>query len=207
MSFVTDLPHPLEVATVDLVRALEGSLAQRAPIDIADGGRRAAVMLVLYDRAGQAHLLLTKRAAGLSSHPGQVSLPGGSHEPGDPDLMTTALRETHEEVGIPPAALRVIGRLDDVNTRVSGFLVRPFVAYAEDAPAPVPADAEVARVMEVPVGAILAIDAVLPEAAGIATLRYPLDGEDVWGATARILRTFAALSRDALDASASSERA
>jgi hypothetical protein len=62
----------------------------------------------------------------------------------------------------------------------------------------VPADDEVARVMEVPVSEILRVDAALPHDAGIATMRYPLDGEDVWGATARILRTFSAVARCAL---------
>lgn len=174
---------------------LERALAGHRPTDDAGPGRKAAVMITLFDQGDEAHLLLTKRASHLPSHPGQISLPGGMHEPDDPTLMHTALRETQEEVGIVADQLRVLGRLGDVNTIASGFLVRPFVAVARRAIAPVPADGEVARIIRVPLREVLTIDAGLPERAGIATLRYPLDGEDVWGATARILRLFCSVAR------------
>lgn len=191
-------PPTAPLSADDLARAMARSLARRAHRDIDVGGRRAAVLMLLFDRAGEAHLLLTKRAEHLPSHPGQISLPGGVREDSDPSLMHTALRETHEEVGIAPDRVRVLGRLDDVDTIATGFLIRPFVATADGPLAPVPADDEVARVMEVPVAEILRVDALLPADAGIATMRYPLDGEDVWGATARILRTFSAVARCAL---------
>lgn len=186
------------IATAGLGPVLAAALARRAPRDLADPGRRAAVLLLLYDRLGEAHLLLTKRSDHLPSHPGQVSLPGGGCEPRDRDLMHTALRETEEEVGIDRAQVRVIGRLDDVNTMGTGFIIRPYVGVADTAPTPRPADAEVARIIEVPVAEVLQVDAGLPPNAGIALMRYPLDGEDVWGATARILRTFSDVARSAL---------
>lgn len=186
------------VATAGLGRALEAALAARRARDLDDPGRRAAVLLLLYDRTDEAHLLLTKRADHLPSHPGQISLPGGGRDPGDADLMDTALRETEEEVGIGRDEVRVIGRLDDVNTMGTGFIIRPYVGVADTAPTPRPADAEVARIMEVPVAEILQVDAGLPPGAGVALMRYPLDGEDVWGATARILRTFSEVARRAL---------
>jgi 8-oxo-dGTP pyrophosphatase MutT (NUDIX family) len=191
-------PPTAPLRSGDLARALTVSLAGRAHRDIAEGGRRAAVLMLLFDRADQAHLLLTKRSEHLPSHPGQISLPGGVREATDESLMHTALRETHEEVGITPDLVHVLGRLDDVDTIATGFLIRPFVAVARGPLSPVPADDEVARVMEVPVAEILRVDAALPADAGIATMRYPLDGEDVWGATARILRTFSAVTRCAL---------
>jgi 8-oxo-dGTP pyrophosphatase MutT (NUDIX family) len=187
------------VGTRALSDALEDTLAGRPALDILDApGRRAAVLLLLFDRDDEAHMLLTKRSDELPSHPGQVSLPGGVRDPADPSLAATALREAEEEVGVDPEGVRLLGRLDDVNTIASGFLVRPFVAEATTAVRPVPRQAEVARVLEVPVGQILRIDAGLPADAGIRTLRYPLAGEDVWGATARILRTFCGVARDAL---------
>jgi 8-oxo-dGTP pyrophosphatase MutT (NUDIX family) len=191
-------PPTAPLSTGALARALAGPLSRRAHRDISVHGRRAAVLMLLYDRAGEAHLLLTKRSEHLPSHPGQVSLPGGVRETSDASLMHTALRETHEEVGIAPDRVRVLGRLDDVNTMATGFLIRPFIATADASVTPVPADDEVARVMEIPVSEILRVDAALPHDAGIATMRYPLDGEDVWGATARILRTFSAVARCAL---------
>lgn len=187
------------VGAAALAAALEPALAARRSVDLDEGrGRRAAVMIVLFDRAARAHFLLTKRASHLPSHPGQISLPGGMLDPGDPTLMHTALRETQEEVAIPPDALRVLGRLDDVDTIASGFLIRPFVSVALEPPDPQPAAGEVARVIEAPVDELLALDAALPPNAGYRAVRYPLDGEDVWGATARILRTFAAVVRQAL---------
>lgn len=196
-------PSPAQTAAAPLAAALERALAARVAVDLEDHrGRRAAVLIVLYDRDGRAHLLLTKRSPHLPSHPGQVSLPGGAMEPGDADLMHTALRETHEELAIEPRALRVVGRLDDVDTIATGFLIRPFVAVAAVPPSPRPADGEVARVIEARVDEVLALDAALPADAGYAAVRYPLDGEDVWGATARILRTFAGVTRAALAAGA-----
>ena len=161
-------------------------------------GRRAAVLLPLYDRDGRPHIILTKRTTNLPAHPGQVSLPGGQRDPDDLDLRTTALRETYEELGIEPASVDVVGELDDVSTFQSQFIVTPVLGVLAHAPRPRPNPAEIDRVMEVPVADILAIDAALPAEPTLRELRYPLDGEDVWGATARILRGFAGVARAAL---------
>lgn len=188
----------MPLQAVDLARALAEPLARQTHPERPFSGRRAAVLMLLYDRDAHAHLLLTKRSARLSAHPGQVSLPGGMREPEDRSLMVTALRETQEEVGIPPERVRIIGRLDDVHTVATDFLVRPFIGLATGPVRPTPASDEVDRVMEVPVDEILDIDRRLPEGLAVATTRYPLDGEDVWGATARMLRLFAAIARGAL---------
>jgi 8-oxo-dGTP pyrophosphatase MutT (NUDIX family) len=187
-------------SAADLARALAAGLAGRRPAELPGPGRRAAVLLVLYDRAGEAHLLLTKRSDSVPSHPGQISLPGGVVEPGDRSPAAAALREAEEEVGIPPAALRVVAELDDVSTMVSGFIVRPVVAVAGGPLRPVPSDAEVARILEVPVADVLRADAALPPDPAPLALRYPLAGEDVWGATARILRIFSREARRGLAA-------
>jgi 8-oxo-dGTP pyrophosphatase MutT (NUDIX family) len=182
----------------ELARAIADALDGRRPAEHPGPGRRAAVLLVLFDRDGEAHLLLTKRSDSVPSHPGQISLPGGVVEPGDASPRAAALRETEEEVGIPASALRVIGELDEVSTLVSGFIVRPVVAVADGPLAPVPSDAEVARVLEVLVADVLRADAALPADPAPLALRYPLSGEDVWGATARILRIFSRVVRCAL---------
>jgi 8-oxo-dGTP pyrophosphatase MutT (NUDIX family) len=178
--------------------ALERSLRGRRPVELEEPGRRAAVLLVLYDRRQRPHLLLTKRSDTMPSHPGQISLPGGVAEPGDGSLQHTALRETEEEVGLASSTMRVVAELDDVATMVSGFIVRPFVAVVRGPVAPTLSDAEVARIMEVPLIDLLRADDALPARPAPLALRYPLDGEDVWGATARILRGFCAALRDAL---------
>lgn len=178
----------------ELAAVLREVLAGRPRAVSEAPGRRAAVLLPLFDVDGHPHVLLTKRADTLPLHRGQVSLPGGRWEESDGTLTTTALRETHEEVGIPPEAVQVVGLLDDVHTMVTGYIVTPVVGLLAERPVPDP-NPEVGRVLEVALGEILAIDAILPADAGVAELRYPVGGEDVWGATARILRGFAEVVR------------
>ena len=193
-------PPPARLpAAADIGRMLEGALRGRAPREIPGPGRRAAVLVVLYDHVGEPHVLLTKRSEAMPSHPGQVSLPGGVIDPGDRSARDAALRETEEEVGIPRAALRVVGELDDVGTMSSGFIIRPFVAVLQGEMRAVPSDAEVARIMDVRVHDLLSADVALPPDPPLPSLRYPLAGEDVWGATARILRTFCRVTRFALN--------
>jgi len=190
-------PAPLPRA-VDLAAMIASVLATRERIVLDRPGRPAAVLLPLYDRGDRPHIILTKRTATLPAHPGQVSLPGGQRDPEDRDLRMTALRETYEELGIDPDAVEIIGELDDVATFQSEFIVTPVLGVLRSAPVTRPNPAEIDRVMEVPVARILALDAALPAQPTLRDLRYPLDGEDVWGATARILRSFAAIARAAL---------
>jgi 8-oxo-dGTP pyrophosphatase MutT (NUDIX family) len=158
------------------------------------------VLIALYDRDGAPHLVLTRRSPDLPHHPGQVSLPGGRFETDDGDLETTALRETHEELGIAPSRVRVLGRLDDVHARGSDHIIAPYVGVLDGALGAVPNGGEIARVIEVPLADLLAADALLPPDADddVEVLRYPLLDEDVWGATARILRRFSRLVRRSL---------
>jgi len=193
-------PRRVALPPAAVLAAFLGALLSRREREVSDApGRRAGVLLPLFDVDGHPHVLLTKRADTLSVHRGQVSLPGGGWEAADASLTATALRETHEEVGIPPESVQVIGLLDDVNTMVSNYIVTPVVGLLPQRPVPAP-NPEVGRVLEVPLGDILAIDAVIPAGAGVPQLRYPVGGEDVWGATARILRGFAEVVREALAA-------
>lgn len=188
-----DLPSVLELA--DRI----GVLVQAVPLDPPiDHGRLAAVLILLYEHDAVPHVVLTKRTDTLEHHPGQISLPGGRWEMGDGDLGTTALRETHEELGIPPESVRLIGRLSDELTAVSGFVVAPFVGVSSVALQPVPSELEIARVLQIPLAELLAADDALPPSPDILSLRYPLMGEDVWGATARILHIFSGVVRAAL---------
>ena len=99
-----------------------------------------------------------------------------------------------EEIAIPRHALSVLGPLDDVHTMASGFTVSPWVAHHPGGrPDMTPEQSEIARIMEVPLADVLAADLRIPEPPDLRTLRYPLQGEDVWGLTARILRTFSAV--------------
>jgi 8-oxo-dGTP pyrophosphatase MutT (NUDIX family) len=192
---VTQLPNASSVGHL-----LEDVLARTPPTLLPNELRQAAVLIALYDHDGAPHLVLTRRSAKLPHHPGQVSLPGGRYEITDGDLKATALRETHEELGIDPERVHVLGRLDDVHARGSDHMIAPYVGVLDGALLAVPSESEIARVIEVPLADLLAADATLPPSADdvVAELRYPLLGEDVWGATARILRRFSRLVRLAL---------
>jgi 8-oxo-dGTP pyrophosphatase MutT (NUDIX family)/ribosomal protein S18 acetylase RimI-like enzyme len=163
--------------------------------------RQAAVLVLLFpDDEGEGRVLLTARVPELSSHAGEVSFPGGSAEPGDADPVVTALREAAEEIGLDPKAcgLQVTGPLERFTIPVSGFRVTPVVATAERRPDCHPAPEEVARIIEPPVEAFLPDAPVELEERAIRErlIRYgvyAVEGERVWGATARMLGQLGAL--------------
>jgi len=145
---------------------------------------------------------LTVRHADLRSHAGEVSLPGGAVESGDADRAAAALREAHEEVGVEPASVRLLGNLDDVWIPVSNYQVRPFVAAMTERPRLIPQASEVAAVMELPIRRLLAPEAVDEEEIEVWGYRlraavYRYAGERIWGATARTLAMFAQVAREA----------
>jgi 8-oxo-dGTP pyrophosphatase MutT (NUDIX family) len=114
----------------------------------------ASVLMPVVERANGLTMLFTRRTAHLRSHSGQISFPGGRAEPGDPSPESTALRETHEEIGLAPERVRLLGRLGDYSTR-TGFRVTPVVG-AVAAPLELKPDAgEVDEVFEVPLSFLL----------------------------------------------------
>jgi 8-oxo-dGTP pyrophosphatase MutT (NUDIX family) len=177
---------------LDGVRAFE-------PTPISDESRDSAVVVPVVERESP-HLLFTKRADHLSNHPGQMSFPGGRHEPEDTDLRATAAREANEEIGLDPADLSVIGQLDDIRT-VTGFSVTPFVARIPDAEYE-PCDDEVAEIAVLPVGALTDLDNYHgeyrdhPDHGRIRVHYFYVDEYTVWGATARMLVQFLELTTD-----------
>jgi 8-oxo-dGTP pyrophosphatase MutT (NUDIX family) len=198
MMSLSPLPPAAEIG--DLIAEV---LTRTTPVLLTSDSRKAAVLIALYDRDGAPHVVLTRRSADLPHHPGQVSLPGGRYEIDDEDLEATALRETHEELGIPASRVRLLGRLDDVHARGSDHNIAPFVGVLDGPLMAIPSDREIARVIEVPLHDLLTADEALPADADddVAILRYPLLDEDVWGATARILRRFSRVLRCSLSRS------
>jgi 8-oxo-dGTP pyrophosphatase MutT (NUDIX family) len=114
-----------------------------------DPGERLAAVIALLIEEPEPSLLFTERAATLRRHPGEVSFPGGLAEPEDAGLVQTALRETHEEIGLDPALPEVLGALPPIHTFVSGVLVTPFVAVIGALPVLRVSRAEIARVLTV----------------------------------------------------------
>lgn len=90
----------------------------------------AAVMILFLEVQSQPFLLFTRRTNTVEHHKGQISFPGGSMDPGDASLLETALRETTEEIGIPPKQITVLGESDDFLTNTN-FLVRPVVGVLQ----------------------------------------------------------------------------
>jgi 8-oxo-dGTP pyrophosphatase MutT (NUDIX family) len=173
-------------------------LSQRSPVILSpDASRRqAAVLLALFKQDADYHLVLTKRTETLRLHKGQVSFPGGAHDPADGDLLTTALRESQEEVGIHPQDVTVIGRLDDLPTFSTSFLISSFVGLIPYPYSFRPNPLEVAAVFAVPLS-VLADPAMThtytrsrDDGATIEDYEFHVGGHVIWGATARIIRHF-----------------
>lgn len=158
--------------------------------------RDAAVLVLLADHLGEAHVVLTRRTDTVEHHKGQISFPGGARHGADEDLALTALRETWEEIGVHPHDVELIGRLDEIVT-VSNFRVAPFVGVLKHTPYPyAPSPIEVAEVLEVPLRHLLdpANKVYEPRVAwsGGPTVSpaYWWNGHRIWGATARMLERF-----------------
>jgi len=157
--------------------------------------RRAGVLLLLYPIHGLLHLALTVRTSDLNHHSGQVSLPGGGWEEGDASLQETALRETHEEIGIATAGLELLGSLTPIYVSPSNNIVHPFVAYAPQRPAFQPDPKEVAELLNVPLHLLLDPATRREEdctwrGAPLHVPFYAVGEHKVWGATAIILAEF-----------------
>ena len=113
----------------------------------------AAVLVPVTDRT-EPGVLLTQRTETLRNHAGQIAFPGGRADPGDVDLVATALREAEEEIGLPPAQVTVVGLADRYRT-VTGFEVTPIVGVIPPDLTLTPAEAEVADLFEVPLSFLL----------------------------------------------------
>ena len=160
----------------------------------------AAVLVPIVEHADALTVLLTKRTDHLADHAGQVSFPGGRIEPEDPDPERAALREAHEEVGLPADRVELVGRLDIYRTR-TGFEVVPVVGLVRPPLDDLKPDPyEVAEVFEVPLSFILdPINHELHtrELRGMTRTFYvlPYQGRNIWGATAGMLVNLAQVLR------------
>lgn len=157
----------------------------------------AAVLLPLLQRHGEWHLLLTRRAETVEHHRGQVSFPGGACDPADSAPEATALREAQEEIGLQPAAVRLLGRLNDVIT-ITRYRVTPVVGVVPWPYEFQPAQAEVARLFTIPLAWLAQPvnrqeQPLTPDGQKRpfpVVVYRPYDGEVLWGASARIVLNF-----------------
>jgi len=175
---------------------LKQALAQRQKSHIVDTNRvSSAVLIPIYHKQGDCHILFTKRTENVKDHKGQISFPGGAYEEHDKTLVNTALRECNEEIGLPAEAVELLGELDDIITTTSGYIISPFVGVI---PWPYPLNIdpmEVEETIEAPISILLdksclQLGTDTLDGQVIPAYFYHYQGNVIWGVTAKILNQF-----------------
>ncbi len=154
----------------------------------------AAVLVPLFKKDEDCHLLFTKRSEEVKYHKGEISFPGGVVDEDDSELISTALREASEEVGLRESDVQIIGLLDDIVT-ITEFIVTPIVGLF---PYPYPfkvSEAEIAELIEVPLSFLLDKNCfterqIFRGGREEVIYNYQYGNHNIWGATARILKQF-----------------
>ena len=190
----------------DLQKPLPGKEAQarmsatlRNPnvltFDWSDPPRPGAVLILLYPYKGEIFIPLMKRSDYGGVHSGQISLPGGKMEDTDTDLVTTALREAEEEIGVPRNEIRVVGKLTPLFVYASNFNILPVVGTIDRKPDFRPDQREVVEVIEAPLSHLEAQGSVKNKELVVRNFKiqapyYDVNEHVVWGATAMMLSEF-----------------
>lgn len=168
-------------------------------MEVRGGRTHSAVLVPLFtDDAGRTHVVFTRRRDDLSQHAGEISFPGGRRDPGE-TLIETALREAHEEVGLPPEAVEVVGALAPVGTFVTNYAIYPFVGLIEHGFEWIVQETEVAEVLELRLDELIAghsLKRLVRRGMAFQTDVYEVGDHMVWGATARILGDLLARTGD-----------
>lgn len=162
--------------------------------------RNAAVLLTLFEKKpGDWYIIFIRRGSShhRDKHAGQIGFPGGKAEPGDPDLMYTAMREAEEEIAIDLSGVDVLGSLSPLYITVSKFLVHPYLAYSWKPPVLSPQESEVEEILEIPLSLFLhngtRQETRIRLSQGIVLNHVPsfqIKEHTIWGATAMILNEF-----------------
>jgi 8-oxo-dGTP pyrophosphatase MutT (NUDIX family) len=155
--------------------------------------RTGAVLLLFYPHQGLIHVPMIRRPVYPGVHSGQVAFPGGRVDEADENLVGTALREAHEEVGVRPAEVEVLGLLTPLFVHASNFVVHPVVGATRSRPDFRPDPYEVDALLEVPLTELQDVtrigskEIIVREGIAIEAPYYDLQGHTVWGATAMMV--------------------
>jgi 8-oxo-dGTP pyrophosphatase MutT (NUDIX family) len=182
-------PQPFGVTLDSLVAAVPLDPAPMLPAF--PGSRLSAVLVALVDGADGVEVLLTRRSMDMRNHRGEVSFPGGRVDEGE-TAVEAALREAHEEVGLEPSTVTLVGELPHLNTIVSRSYIVPVVATLRHRPELSAQTMEVDRVLWTSIAELTSPGVYHLERWGVPPLDRPLhffelDDETVWGATAHML--------------------
>ncbi|HMK06710.1 MAG TPA: CoA pyrophosphatase [Flavobacterium sp.] len=155
--------------------------------------RKAAVMMLVFPKNDKAHLVLIQRNSYKGVHSSQIAFPGGKVEADDLSYEFTALRETHEEIGIPTEIIEVICPFSQVYIPPSNFMVYPFLGLSTATLEFNPSEREVFKIIELPLDILLADDTVVNQtmatsySESIDVPSFKIEDHYVWGATAMML--------------------
>jgi 8-oxo-dGTP pyrophosphatase MutT (NUDIX family) len=155
--------------------------------------RESAVLLPLFLGAdGEVRVVLTRRSGRLNTHKGEVAFPGGRVDPGETN-RDAALREAHEEIGLAPKHVEIVGTLEPLTTVVSASRITPFVGIIDTLPELIANPTEVARIFDVSLRELIDSACYYEEIWDFSDGTFPVwffevEGDTIWGATARMLR-------------------
>ena len=159
--------------------------------------QKSAVTLLLFQKLNNWYIALIKRNIYHGKHSAQISFPGGKYEESDQNLLTTAIRETHEEIGIKLRENQILGELSSLYIPISNFIVHPYIALLEETPVYQIND-EVQYIIEYPLEHLCdplkkEIKTIESQDHLIEAPIYICDEDYIWGATAMILSEFSEL--------------
>lgn len=157
-----------------------------------NGDRDRAAVLIPIDITGEPELILTLRSSNLDAHAGEVAWPGGRFDQEDQTLLRTALRESHEEIGLAPDQVEIIGELRPFISRF-GLLVSPFVGLIESNTDLIANPDELEAIFKVPMAWLLDdprtdTDIIERQGRTYSVPEYHYDGYRIWGLTSMILK-------------------
>jgi len=189
---ITNLTLPGENAHFKMAPPERKEAMKNRALDLSEV-RMAAIMMLIYPKNNQSHLALIKRANYKGVHASQIAFPGGKLEYDDDSLLTAALRETEEEIGISRNEVTVVCPFTDIYIPPSNFRVYPFLGYCQHTPAFDPDMREVEAMVEYPISALLDDHFMLninmaTSYSELATVpAFKRDENVIWGATAMML--------------------
>ena len=181
--------------SAELAERLRAALLSSEDAEAIDahGRTEAAVLVPLFEDDDGPGLVFTERRHDLRRHAGEISFPGGRRDHPGEELHETALREAHEEIGLDPKSVELVGALPPIGTFVTNYKVHPFVGLIGDERALRPNPAEVESILHVHLDALrdaYEMRRLVRRGVPFKTPTYEVDRHLIWGATARILEEF-----------------